>query len=127
MRERPFRPPLLRERDTIGVVSPASPGPALHPGRFERGVRNPEATGFRVRVAENARSTTGHTAGSVEQRVADLHAMFGSEEVRAIFCSIGGYNSNHLLDRLATASFARTPRSSWATATPPSSSSASTR
>ena len=90
----------MRERDAIGVVSPASPGPALRPGRFERGARNPEATGFRIRVAENTRATTGHTAGSVEQRVADLHAMLGSEEVRAIFCSIGGYNSDHLLDRL---------------------------
>ena len=35
-----------------------------------------------------------------EQRVSDLHAMFSDDEVRAIICSIGGYNSNALLERL---------------------------
>lgn len=56
--------------------------------------------GFRVRVAENARAIGGHTAGTVEQRLDDLHAMFADDAVRAIVCSIGGYNSNQLLDGL---------------------------
>lgn len=93
-------PPLLEEGDTIGVVSPASPVPALRPGRFERGLRNLEAMGFRARAAENASAISNHTAGTIEQRVSDLHEMFADEEVRAIVCSIGGYNSNQLLDRL---------------------------
>lgn len=84
----------------MGVVSPSSPVPALRPDRFKRSIRNLETMGFRVRVGENASAISGHTAGTVEQRVSDLHAMFVDDEVRAIICSIGGYNSNALLDRL---------------------------
>lgn len=105
-----IHPPLLREGDVVSVVSPASPGPALRPGRFERGVRNLEAMGLRVRVARNARAVSGHVAGTAEQRVADLHAMFEDDEVRAIFCSIGGYNSNHLLDALDHELISRNPK-----------------
>ncbi|HEX2728302.1 MAG TPA: S66 peptidase family protein [Rubrobacteraceae bacterium] len=84
----------------MGVVSPASPVPALRPGRFDRGLATLRGMGFEVRVAENAREISGHTAGTVEQRVFDLHEMFADDVVRAIVCSIGGYNSNALLDRL---------------------------
>ena len=95
-----IRPPLLKVGDVVGVVSPASPLPALHPGRFERSIRNLELMGFEVRVGRHARSVSGDAAGTAEQRVSDLHAMFSDDEVRAIICSIGGYNSNALLDRL---------------------------
>ncbi len=81
MRDRPLRPPLLEEGETVGVVSCASPVPAPRPKRFERGVRNLEAMGFRVHVAENSRAMSGHTAGTVEQRISDLHAMFADDKV----------------------------------------------
>lgn len=105
-----IRPPLLREGDTIGVVSPASPVAALRPRRFERGLRNLQEMGFRVRAAKNAGAIKGHTAGTVEQRVADLHGMFADEEVRAIMCSIGGFNSNQLLDQLDYDLIRRNPK-----------------
>jgi muramoyltetrapeptide carboxypeptidase len=53
-----------------------------------------------VRVGEHARSTTGWTAGSAADRAADLEAMFADPEVRAIVCTIGGYNANQLLELL---------------------------
>ena len=96
----PSTPPLLRPGDTITVVSPASPVPALRPERFERGLSNLKALGFKIRTGNNARAIHGHTAGIVEQRVDDLHAAFADDEVRAIICSIGGYNSNSLLEHL---------------------------
>lgn len=94
----------------MGIVSPASPIPALRPNRFERGIRNLAAMGFEVRAGEHARAVSGHTAGTVEQRVSDLHAMFSDDEIRAIICSIGGYNSNALLDRLDYALIRRNPK-----------------
>lgn len=105
-----IQPPLLEEGDTVGVVSPASPVPALRPGRFERGLRNLEAMGFTVRVGENAHAISGYTAGTIEQRVEDLHTMFDDTEVRAVICSIGGYNSNQLLDRLDYDLIRRNPK-----------------
>jgi hypothetical protein len=36
----------------------------------------------------------------VEERVADLHAAFLDPEVRAVFCTRGGYGAAMLLDRI---------------------------
>ena len=66
--------------------------------------------GFGVRVGEHALAVSGHAAGTVEQRVSDLLGMFADDEVRAIICSIGGYNSNALLDRLDYGLIRRNPK-----------------
>jgi muramoyltetrapeptide carboxypeptidase len=93
-------PRRLEQGDLVGIVSPSSPVAAGTPRRFERGVAELERRGFRVRVGEHARSKTGWTAGTPVDRVADLHAMFVDPEVRAIVCTIGGYNANQLLELL---------------------------
>ena len=93
-------PPHLEPGDLVGVVSPSSPVAANCPRRFDRGVAELERRGFRVRVGEHARSKTGWTAGSPADRAADLHGMFADPDVRAIVCTIGGYNANQLLELL---------------------------
>lgn len=95
-----IKPAALKPGDTIGIVSPASPIAALCPDRFQRGVSHLEAMGFQVQVAPNATALHGHTAGTIDQRVEDLHQMFAAPNVKAIITTIGGYNSNQLLDRL---------------------------
>jgi muramoyltetrapeptide carboxypeptidase LdcA involved in peptidoglycan recycling len=93
-------PRRLERGDLVGIVSPSSAVAAGVPRRFERGVSELERRGFRVRVGEHARSQTGWTAGAASERAADLHAMFADPEVRAIVCTIGGYNANQLLELL---------------------------
>lgn len=95
-----IKPPALKVGDTIGIVSPASQVACYCPQRFERGVQALEAMGFKVVVSKNARANFGHTAGTIAERVDDLHAMFRNPEIKAIITSIGGYNSNQLLDKL---------------------------
>lgn len=95
----PLLPPRrLTRGSTVAVFSPSSPVAARCPRRFGRGVAELERHGFRVRVGAHAQSDTGYTAGTPEERVADLHALFADDEVRAIVCTIGGWNSNQLLD-----------------------------
>ena len=93
-------PPRLAPGDLVGVVSPSSAVAALVPRRFERGVAELERRGFRVRVGEHARSKTGWTAGRrptarpISMRCSPI------PEVRAIVCTIGGFNANQLLELL---------------------------
>lgn len=94
------QPALLVEGDTIGIVSPSSAVASLCPRRFKRGISELERRGFRLRIAENALARTGHTAGSRDDRLRDLHAMFSAPEVRAIISTIGGFSSHQLLDDL---------------------------
>ena len=90
-----LKPERLRPGDTIGVVSPASP---MKPERLDAGVAYLESRGYRVKLGRHVREAHGFLAGSDEARAEDLMAMFRDPEVRAIFCSRGGYGTPRLLD-----------------------------
>jgi len=53
--------------------------------------------GYSIKVGKNAKKVRGHKAGTISERIEDLHEMFEDKRVRAIITSIGGYNSNELL------------------------------
>ncbi|MFC4766963.1 S66 family peptidase [Effusibacillus consociatus] len=95
-----IRPQRLELGDTIGVVSPSSPVASICPRRFQRGITHLQSMGFEVIVGNRALTRTGHTAGSIQERVEDLHQMYANPNVKAIISTIGGYNSNQLLDQL---------------------------
>lgn len=93
-------PPALRAGDTVGVFSPSWCGPALFPLRFDRGLRQLEALGLRVRVAAHARSREGWVSDTAQNRVRGLHELFADDEVRALVASIGGEHANQMLPLL---------------------------
>ncbi|UJW30524.1 LD-carboxypeptidase [Saccharothrix sp. AJ9571] len=94
-------PTVLRPGDTVAVISPSSGAAALHPRRVTRAVRAMEnRLGLRVRMAPRSREISGWTAGSVDQRIADLHESFADPNVAGILCSIGGDHCAQLLHRL---------------------------
>ena len=95
-----MRPPRLREGDTVGVISPSWGGGAEYPHRVERGVKYLESSGFLVKIAPHAMNSAGYVSDTPENRAADIHAMFGDPDVRAIFVTIGGDHSCHLLPLL---------------------------
>ena len=93
-------PRRLVKGDTIGIVSPASPFPAWFPRRFARSVSNLESKGYKVKLGAHVRDKLGHKAGRKEDRLEDLHAMYRDESVRLIMTTLGGFNSNELIDSL---------------------------
>lgn len=104
----PVYPARLRPGDLIGLIAPASP--VADPARIERGVRYIESLGYRTTLGRNATLATGYLAGSDEQRVADIHAMFADPRVRGIFCLRGGYGTPRLLTLLDYRLIARSPK-----------------
>ncbi|PWF39101.1 S66 peptidase family protein [Massilia glaciei] len=92
-----IKPPRLRHGDLVGLVAP---GGHTSDAGIEKAVRNIEALGFRVRPGANLRAMNGNYAGSVQQRVDDLHAMFADPGVRAIWCIRGGSGCISLLGAL---------------------------
>lgn len=93
-------PSKLVKGDTIGIVSPSSPVAAFCPRRLDRGVKELEMRGFQVTLGRYVSERYKHTAGTVQQRIEDLHEMFMNDEIKAIICTIGGLNSNQLLEHL---------------------------
>ena len=92
------KPAKLSPGDTVGIVSPASRWTAFCPRRLQRGIACLEDMGFQVMQGDHTSARTGHTAGTIEDRVSDLHALYRHPDVRAIIPTIGGYNSNQLLN-----------------------------
>jgi len=93
-------PGRLKKGDTIGVISPASPFPAWFPRRFARAIHNLESKGYRVKLGTHVRDRLGHKAGDREVRLTDLHSMYEDDSVKLVMTSLGGYNSNELLEDL---------------------------
>jgi muramoyltetrapeptide carboxypeptidase len=88
----------LRKGATLAVVSPAStPKSDL----VERGVAELQALGYRVKLASHALAGGPlYYAGSLQDRLEDLHAAFADPEVDGIICTRGGWGSAELLPHL---------------------------
>jgi muramoyltetrapeptide carboxypeptidase len=53
-----------------------------------------------IKQGKYCREKKGLFAGSADQRLADLHAMFADKAITAILCSRGGWGTLKLLDRI---------------------------
>ncbi|AXA37432.1 MAG: peptidase U61 [Candidatus Sumerlaea sp.] len=92
------KPRALRLGDRIGIVAPASA--PYDESRYERGLDGLRRLGFQPVEAPHVRSRRGFLAGSDEERVADLHAMFADPTIAGIICLRGGYGATRLLPML---------------------------
>jgi len=93
-------PKALKLGELVSIISPSAPTSFYCPKRFLRGIKMLERMGYKVKVEKNARKCLNHTAGGVDDRISDIHSAFGDKDVKAIICTIGGMNSNALIDRL---------------------------
>ena len=94
-----IKPPALKKGDTVGLVTPASPLFETHRILIEAREKM-EGLGFRVKFGKNVEAKRGYLAGTIEQRVSDLHDMFKDDSVQAIIAIRGGYGSAQLLPYL---------------------------
>lgn len=104
----PFvRPPRLRPGDTVGLFAPSG---ALAEGHVARAVAACESLGLRVRQPRHLRARFGGYAGSVEQRVDDIHQLWRDGDVRSLWAVRGGSGAFALLPHLDYALMRREPK-----------------
>src|SRR3954470_15672393 len=101
------KPQRLKQGDVVGLVSPSG---VLDDALAQRAVVNLEAMGFRVKPSPHLRAARGGYAGTVAERVGDLHAMFADREVRAIWAARGGSGCSALLPHVDFALVRRNPK-----------------
>ncbi|RLQ95377.1 S66 family peptidase [Falsibacillus albus] len=105
-----IKPQRLKKGDAIGIISPSAGVAAVCPRRFERGVKTIESMGLKVKCGRNALKKDEYMAGSIEERVEDLHVMFQDPEVKAIITTIGGTCSHQMLEYLDFAMIRDNPK-----------------
>ena len=93
-----IKPRGLRPGATLAVVSPAS---TPKPERVQAGIDCLHGLGYRTVLYPHALDRGPlYYAGTVEQRVGDLHAAFADPGIDAILCTRGGWGSAELLPHL---------------------------
>ena len=101
------RPPRLKPRSLVGLIAP---GGVVSDSLIQKCVANLESLEFDVRVGRNIRAQHGGYAGTVEERLEDLHDMFTHRDVAAIWTARGGSGALALLPRIDYGLIRRTPK-----------------
>ncbi len=102
------RPHALRPGDTVGLITPSSY--VSDPDELEFAARVVRFFDLRLKTGKNVGQRAGYLAGSVAQRVSDIHDMFRDPDVKAIFAVRGGYGAAQLLDHLDYDLIRRNPK-----------------
>ncbi|THC43556.1 LD-carboxypeptidase [Massilia sp. Mn16-1_5] len=92
-----IKPPRLQPGDTVGLIAP---GGYATEKSIAKARHNIEALGLKVREGASLREVNGNYGGTVPQRLADLHAMFGDPEIKMIWPIRGGSGCISLLAHL---------------------------
>jgi muramoyltetrapeptide carboxypeptidase len=103
-----IRPRVLHEGDLVGVITPSAY--VSDPDRLALVETTIKYFGLRARMGKNVGKRAGYLAGSIEDRLEDLHQMFRDPEVKAVFAIRGGYGAAQLLDRIDYDLIRRNPK-----------------
>ena len=92
------KPRVLRAGSTLAVLSPAS---TPKPGLVHRGIAHLHALEYKTSLGTHALDSGPlYYAGTIEERVKDLHDAFADPVIDGILCARGGWGSAELLPYL---------------------------
>jgi len=104
----PVKPSALRPGATLAVLSPAS---TPKPEMVQAGIDCLHQIGYQTVLLPHALDRGPlYYAGTVQQRVADLHAAFADPAINGIVCTRGGWGSAELLPHLDAALVRANPK-----------------
>jgi muramoyltetrapeptide carboxypeptidase len=91
-------PKVLKPGDTVGLITPSSY--VSDPDELAFAKRFCEFFELKWKMGPNVGKRFGYLAGTAQQRVDDLHAMFSDPAIQGVFCIRGGYGSAQMLDKI---------------------------
>lgn len=100
-------PDSLRQGDKVMIVTPSSGADA---STIDNAVERLRLDGYEPVVAPHAYDHHGTFGGTDRARFEDLRLAILDPEIKAIFCSRGGYGAVHILEALDTLPIAENPK-----------------
>jgi muramoyltetrapeptide carboxypeptidase len=92
-----IQPPFLKQGDEVAIVSPSF---CIDEKILTDAVAFLEKWGLRVRIGRNASKKNGPFAGSDKERLSDLQEMTDDRDIKAVFCSRGGYGLSKIINKV---------------------------
>ncbi|KFM99565.1 LD-carboxypeptidase [Bacillus clarus] len=93
-------PQKLKQGDEIRVISPSCSLSIVSNENRNLAITRLTDMGFHVSFSKNAEEIDRFASSSISSRVQDIHDAFSDHNVKAILTTLGGYNSNGLLNHL---------------------------
>lgn len=85
----------------LGIIALSTPAKNLKWEYREKAYKRiKDLYGLNVIEAQNIDSETGHTAGSIKERVKSLHDFFKRKDIHEIMSFWGGFNTHQVLEYL---------------------------
>jgi muramoyltetrapeptide carboxypeptidase len=105
---KPLLPKALKPGDTVGLITPSSY--VSDPDELAFAKQFCEFFGLKWKMGKNVGQRYGYLAGTAQQRIEDLNAMFADAGIAGIFCIRGGYGSAQMLEGLDYDLIRRNPK-----------------
>ena len=102
------KPPFLKRGDTIMIVAPA--GFVLDSTELDPGIALAKSWGLEVVLGKNVFNKHNHFAGTDQERTTDLQLALDNKNVKAIWCSRGGYGTVRIIDQIDFSAFKKSPK-----------------
>jgi muramoyltetrapeptide carboxypeptidase len=102
-----IQPPYLKWGDEVAIVSPSW---SVDDEVINAAVGFLEKWGLKVRIGKNALNRKGPFAGSDNERLNDLQKVTDDGNVKAVFCSRGGYGALKIINRMRFSSLLSKPK-----------------
>lgn len=93
-------PEKLKQGDEIRVISPAKSLSIVAPEQQKLALQRFKDLGFKVSFSTYAAEAPTLFSNPVDHRISDIHEAFKDSAVKAVLTTLGGYDSNQLLNRL---------------------------
>jgi len=107
MKKELIMPPFLQSGDKVAIVSPSGKMDVKY---IEGMAARLKSCGLQVLIGSFADAEYGRFAGTDDVRLYDLQSALDAPNVKAIFCSRGGYGCVHLVHRLNWTHFKKSPK-----------------
>ncbi len=102
-----MRPPNLKQGDTVIILSPSG---RVNEEKVRKNSNLLESWGLDVKFGSHVFDMHHKLAGNDKNRASDLQSALDNPEIKAIFCSRGGYGLVRIIDNLNFSKFIDNPK-----------------
>ena len=107
MSAKKIQPEYLKPGDEVAIISPSF---CIDENKLVEAVTFLEKWGLRVRIGGNASKRNGPFSGCDEERLSDLQEVTDDPEIKAVFCSRGGYGISRIISKVDFTSLRKYPK-----------------
>lgn len=102
------QPEYLKPGDSIMIVSPS--GFVSDSTGLDKGIELAESWGLNVILGKNVYNKHNHFAGTDQERLSDIQYALDNKNIKAIWCSRGGYGMVRIIDQIDFRVFKKNPK-----------------